>query len=141
MLHRTRLPLFALALCVLMTGCKKTAAFLVVDAATNQPVANALIDHNGVYDYTDPRGGSGYLKSTNPVDENGWLEIEKPQSVDTYTIRARGYQVREVRMTEPGEMAEYMVVGGPNVTEWVEVEPRDNEDDDVPTFVIPVEPN
>ncbi|MEM9414873.1 MAG: hypothetical protein AAGA29_05275 [Planctomycetota bacterium] len=141
MLKYTRLPLAALALLVLLTGCKKSAAFLIVDSQTNEPIANALIDHRTLYDYTDARGGTYYLKSTDPVDADGWIEIDKPQSADTYLVRARGYQQREVRMTEPGEMAEYMVVGGPNVQEWIKVEPRDNEDDEVPTFVIPVDPN
>lgn len=140
MLNRTWLPLTALALLVLMTGCKKQAAFLIVDANTNQPIANALVDHNGMYDFTDPRGGTGYLKDTLPVDAEGWVEIDNPQSVDTFTIRASGYQVREVRMTEPGEMAEYMVLGGPEVKQWIAVEPRD-EDEDIPTFVIPLDPN
>ncbi|MFI4860137.1 MAG: hypothetical protein ACIAXF_05585 [Phycisphaerales bacterium JB063] len=141
MLKLTRLPLAALVLLVLLTGCKKSAAFLIIDAQTQQPIAHALVDHRAVYDYTDPRGGSTYLKSTEPANAEGWIELDKPQSSDSYFLRAPGYQTREVRMTRPGKLAEYMVVGGPDVTRWIEVEPRDNGDDDVPTFVIPVDPN
>lgn len=140
MLKRTVLPLAALALLLVLTGCKKSAALLIVDANTQQPIPGALIDHHTLYDYTDARSGQRYLRSTEPTDEQGWYELHKPQSTDTYNVRAPGYQTREVRMTEPGEMAEYMVVGGPNVTEWIEVQPRDN-DDDVPTFIIPLNPN
>lgn len=136
----TRLALPAVACLLLLTGCKKQAAFLIVDANTNQPIPNALIDHNAIYDFTDPRGGNGYLKETLAVDADGWVELNKPQSVDSYVIRAGGYRVREVRMTEPGEMAEYMVLGGQQVKQWIEVEPRD-EDEDIPTFIIPLDPN
>lgn len=139
--------LLGLACCLVLTlsgvGCKERAAYLIVDANTGDPVPHALIDHRAQYSYTDARGGRYYLKSTTPADENGYLEIEEFQRVDRYFIRAPGYATREARMPEPGKSAEYMVVGGPDITTWEaaeEVPDSERVDDEVPTFIIPIDP-
>jgi len=145
MLTRPLISLVACAFLVLgVVGCKERVALLIVDSNTGEPVAHALIDHRAQYSYTDARSGQFYLKSTTPTDEHGYLEIEEFQRVDRYIIRAPGYARREARLPKPGEEAEYMVVGGANVTEWVEADevPSDErQDDDVPTFIIPVDPS
>lgn len=141
---RTALTCVLLACCLLLVGCKKTAAFLVVDANTKQPLPNVLIDHNGTYEFPDQRAGMGYLKDTLALDKEGWVAIKKPKKPDTYVFRLAGYQTLRVRMTKPAEKAEYLVVGGPNKHEWFELEIRDNDeekDDKTTTFIVPLKPN
>jgi len=133
-------PLLMVA-CLATAGCKQRAAFLIVNAQTNEPIPHAVIDHHTNYDYDDPRGGDQYLKSTTPADENGWYEIKKPQTIDLYRVRVPGYAHREIRMTKIGKLVEYQVVGGPTITQWVEAEEYEDDDEDkVNTFIIPIEP-
>ena len=141
--RRTALPMVVLACCLLLVGCKKGAAFLVVDANTKKPLPNTLVDHYSLFEFPDVNAGEPYLKETLPVDEDGYVEIKQPKKGDTYTFRMTGYQDLRVRMTRPGEFAEYLVLGGPNKKEWFELELRDEDEneDDVPTFIIPLKTN
>lgn len=138
--RRILLPFALLACCLLLVGCKKKAAFLVVDAQTNRPLTSTLVDHYSLFEFPDENAGEPYLKATLPLDGNGWLEIKKPKKGDTYTFRLSGYQDMRVRMTKPGELAEKLVLGGPKIQEWVELELRD-EDEKVPTFIVPLKSN
>lgn len=136
---RSVLPIVVLAGCLLLVGCKKTAAFLVIDAETKQPLTNTLIDHHRLFEFPDENAGEPYLDATLPVNKDGWAKIKKPKSTDTYTFRMAGYQGLLVRMTKPGEKAEYLVIGGQKKKQWFELELRESDDKkDVPTFIIPL---
>lgn len=137
---RTAIPFVVLACCLVMVGCKKRAAFLVVDSETNKPLTQTLVDHNALYEFPDENAGEPYLKQTYSLDENGWVELNKPKQDDTYDFRLKGYQTLKVRMTKPGEKAEYMVVRGTRDIQWFALELRDEDegDEDVPTFIVPL---
>ena len=142
MIRRTALPFVVLACCFMLVGCKKTVAFLVMDAQTEAPLVTTLVDHYSLYEYPDERAGEPYLMDTLPVDENGWVEIKKPKKGDAYTFRLAGYQDLRVRMPKPGETAEYLKLGGPNKKQWIELEFVDDKEekgkDKVPTVIIPL---
>jgi len=141
--YRTALPFVVLACCLLLVGCKKTVAFLVVDAETKKPLPQTLVDHNGIIEFPEPNAGEGYLKDTLALDENGWVEIKKPKKEDTYVFRLAGYQQLTARVLKKGEKAEYLVIGGPKKKQWFELEQLEDEEkpkgkDKVPTFIIPL---
>ncbi|MEM6260322.1 MAG: hypothetical protein AAF711_05985 [Planctomycetota bacterium] len=139
---RTVLSFAVLTCCLLLAGCKKRAAFLVVDAETNTPLTETLVDHYSLYEFPDENAGDPYLKATNPLNEAGRIEINKPKKGDTYTFRVSGYEDVRVRMTKPGELAEKLVLGGPKIQEWVELEVyEDDGEDKVTTFLVPLNKN
>lgn len=137
---RTALTMVVLSCCVLLVGCKKRAAFLVVDGETNKPLPQTLVDHNALFEFPDERAGDPYLKQTYSLDENGWVELNRPKKTDTYDFRLNGYSKLTVRMTKVGEKAEYMVVRGTRDIQWIKLELREEEDgdDEVPTFIVPL---
>lgn len=135
---RTRLLFVVLACCLLMVGCKKRAAFLVVDAETNKPLPQTLVDHNTLFEFPDENAGDPYLKQTYSLDTSGWVEVNKPKKDDTYDFRMNGYSTLKVRMLKPGEKAEYMVVRGTRDIQWIKLELRKSDHDDVPTFIVPL---
>jgi hypothetical protein len=136
---RTLLPVAVLACCVLMVGCKKSAAFLVVDAGTEKPLTQTLVDHNRLYEFPDENAGEPYLMDTLGLDEEGRFEVKKPKKGDTFVFRLSGYQLLKARISKPGEKAEYLVVAGPKKIEWVELEKVEDESDDkVTTWLIPL---
>ncbi|MEM9346267.1 MAG: hypothetical protein AAGB26_06605 [Planctomycetota bacterium] len=142
MKHRNLLPFVLLTCCLLLVGCKKRAAFLVVDAETNAPLTKTLVDHYSLFEFPDENAGDPYLKATNPLNEPGWIEVKKPKKGDTYTFRISGYEDVRVRMTKPGELAEKLVLGGPNIQEWVKLEEyEDDGQDKVTTFLVPLNKN
>ena len=138
---RTALPFVVLSCCLLlMVGCKKQAAFLVIDAETNKPLPRTLVDHNTLYEFPDENAGEPYLKQTYSLNEDGWVELHKPKQNDTYAFRMNGYPKLTVRMTEIGEKAEFMVVRGTRDIQWFELELRDEDENegDIPTFIVPL---
>ena len=140
MKHRNLLTFVVLTGCLLLVGCKKNTAFLVVDAKTQQPLTNTLVDHYMLYEMGE-NAGEPYLDKTHPVDENGYIEFKRPQKGATFRFRLSGYDDLTVRMTKRSELAERVVYGGPKVKEWIELEQAESEDDKVVTFVVPMQKN
>lgn len=137
---RNLLPFVLLICCLLLVGCKKNTAFLVVDSETKQPLANTLVDHYMLH-VTGDSAGDPYLDKTHPLDENGRVEFKKPQTGATFRFRLSGYEDTTVRMTKPSELAERVVYGGPKVKEWIKLEKAESEDDKVVTFIVPLKKN
>ena len=137
---RTLLPLLLLTFCLLLTGCKKSTAFIVVDSETKEPLKNVLVDHWMLYVSGDSMG-EPYLDKTYPVDANSKVTFEKPQKGATFKFRLSGYDDTTVRMTKPSAVAEQVVYGGPKVKEWVKLEKAESEDDKVVTFIVPMTKN
>ena len=136
---RILLPFVVLACCLLLVGCKKTAAFLVVDAESKKPLPKTLVDHNALYEFPDENAGDPYLKQTYSLNDEGWVELHEPKKTDTYDFRLNGYSKLTVRMTKVGEKAEYMVVRGTRDIQWIKLEMLEKEDkDDIPTFIVPL---
>ncbi|MBX2850133.1 MAG: hypothetical protein KTR15_00140 [Phycisphaeraceae bacterium] len=136
---RTVLPLILLACCLVLVGCKKSAVFLVVDAATKKPLTRPLVDHNRLYEFPDENAGDPYLMDTLALDGEGRIEIKKPKKGDTFVFRLAGYRSLKARISKPGEEAEYLVVAGPKKIEWVGLEKvEDESDDEVTTWLIPL---
>ncbi|MEO0476604.1 MAG: hypothetical protein AAF085_11640 [Planctomycetota bacterium] len=140
MKHRTLLTFAVLICCVLLVGCKKNTAFLVVDSETKEPLKNVLVDH-WMLQVLGDSAGEPYLDKTYPIDENSLIAFKKPQKGATFKFRLSGYDDLTVRMTKPSEVAERVVYGGPKVKEWIELEQAESEDDKVVTFIVPMQKN
>ena len=125
-------------------GCKERTALRVVDSQTDQPIVGALIDH-----YVASRHNEGStLRHTYLTDDRGMAELDNPKRVDTLYIRSRGYSVREVQVPEAAEEVLYLVPGTAQTKAWLACEEHENdnedgddEDDEVVTFIVPLDPS